>query len=927
MTLPTKRHLDFSLFVTITLLWAIAARSQTPSDAVRRLPNGLGLGEVPGNPQLLNTLPTVIAVSPNGRYLALLNNGYGSYSSELKQSIAVFTISTGTLADYPDDRLGKQAAQTYFHGLAFSSDGTRLYASVGSTTDPLGETPGHTGNSIFVYDFADGKVAPREVLRVPPPDRRNRQVAAKLRQVTFPAGLSVVRGDAGDRLLVACNVSDEALWMEATGKVLKRFDLSRYDRVPAAYPIGTAATRDGRIGYVSLWNASRVAELDLVQGTIRRWIPLLPPSARTAPGSHPSALLLSPDERYLFITLTSRDRVALYDRRLGRVVRWLTTKLPGQKFGGSDPDSIAYSEKTHRLYVTNSASDSVAVFDLSGSQPATAGSTTQAPAGFIPTEWYPTAVATAADQLFVAAGKGTGSGPNSSPLPDEPPRKKTYPYIPSMTRGSLARTPESDFEPEALSKFTEHVLESNRARGNGGPIPFATGKNPIRHVIYIIKENRTYDQVLGDLGVGNSDPSIVLYGEDITPNQHELARQFGVLDNFFVSGDVSGGGHQWSTAATSTDYTEKTWPVAYRGKERTYDYEGVVFNRYPLADEHPDVAEPATGYLWTNFARHGITYRHYGEFVSTEWCTTQEDWVSPKQGTPHPRTAPCERKTIRPGEPLPTNVGTPHGSASPYPWAIPLPGRNIPTKPELRGHFDPLFPDFETSYPDQLRADEFLNEFNGFVEARKAGHESMPQFILLRLPNDHTGGVKKGLPTPSACVADNDLAVGRVADAVSHSPYWEDTAIFILEDDAQDGPDHVDGHRSIAFVISKYSPRKLQDGSVSPFVDNTFYTTLNMLRTIEGLLSTPPMNNNDARAAFMSALFAGAGDQPAFNANFQNLKNGLIYKISPSDAPEQSLLDFSHPDSADAAVLNRVLWRDRKGDIPMPPPANNRFPQ
>lgn len=906
-----KRHAN--LLLLITLLCASGVASQSSKDIVHRLPNGLQLLDVPGNPRLLNTLPTVIAASPNRRYLALLNSGYGSYVSELQQSIAILDLSSGSLEDYPDRRLGSDAAQSYFHGLAFSTDGTRLYASVGSITDPLGQKPGHTGNSIFVYDFTDGRIIPREILRVPPPHQHH-EVADKLRQVTFPAGLAVVKGATGDRLLVACNVSDEALLMESSGRVIKRFDLSRYGRVPASYPIGAAATRDGRVGYVSLWNASRVAELDLIKGTIKRWIPLLPPSAPTAPGSHPSALLLNPDEKYLFVALTGQDRVAIYDRARGRVSRWLSTKLPGQKFGGSDPDSIAYSEATHRLYVANAASDSVAVFDISDSN----SDAIQEAVAFIPTEWYPTAVGAIGGEIYIAAGKGSGSGPNSQLLKNQTSARKKYPYVPAMQQGSLAQIAEADLQTAALAKLTQRVIESNRGRGNAATMSFANGSNPIRHVIYIMKENRTYDQVLGDLGVGNGDTSLVLYGQDVTPNQHKLALQFGVLDNFFVSGDVSGGGHQWSTAATSTDYTEKTWPIAYRGGQRTYDYEGQVFNRYPLEDEHPDVAEPASGYLWTNFARHGISYRHYGEFVSTEWCTTQKDWVSPKQGTPHPRKASCNRKSVLPGEALPSHLGTPRGAASAYPWAIPLPARNVATKPELRGHFDPLFPDFETTYPDQLRADEFLNEFERFVDARKAGHDTMPQFILLRLPNDHTGGVKKGLPTPSASVADNDLAVGRVAEAVSHSPYWDDTAIFILEDDAQDGADHVDGHRSIAFVISKYSPRTMEEGHAKPFVDSTFYTTLNMVRTMEGLLGAPPMNNNDARATFMSALFAGAGDQPAYDADFQNLKNGLIYQTSAADAPEQALLDFSHADSADARLLNRVLWRDRKGNAPMP---------
>jgi hypothetical protein len=244
--------------------------------------------------------------------------------------------------------------------------------------------------------------------------------------------------------------------------------------------------------------------------------------------------------------------------------------------------------------------------------------------------------------------------------------------------------------------------------------------------------------------------------------------------------------------------------------------------------------------------------------------------------------------------------------------------RTIATKPELEGHFDPRFPHFNLSFPDQLRADEFLNEFAQFAQRRKSGNDSMPQFILLYLPNDHTSGTAPGKATPAAAVADNDLALGRVVDAVSHSPYWEDTAIFVLEDDAQNGADHVDAHRSIAWAISRFSPR-LADGK--PFVDHTFYTTVNMIRTIEALLGAPPMNNNDARAAVMSNLFSGAGDQPAFAADPRNRDNGLLYKINPPKAPDakqSSRLDFSHADAADAGLLNAILWRDRMGSKPLP---------
>jgi hypothetical protein len=599
------------------------------------------------------------------------------------------------------------------------------------------------------------------------------------------------------------------------------------------------------------------------------------------------------------------------DRSQGKAVRLLSTKLPGQQYGGGAPNALALNADGTRLYVANAISDSVAVFDLKQAEPSLA-------LGFIPTQVFPTALAIVGDDLFIASAKGTHSGPIATPL-------KTihgvpeYPYVVPMIHGSLARVALQN-PGGPLPAQTEQVLASNRMRGNTGDFPFPSGKKPIRHVIYVLKENRTYDQVLGDLEVGDGDRSLTMYGEEITPNLHRLARQFGVLDNFYDSGDVSGDGHVWSTAATVTDYTEKTWPMNYRGHERTYDFQGQVLNETPLEDENPDVNEPATGYLWTNFARNHVSYRVYGEFVTTKWCNGKPGTNLPTEGPPHPEGEPCPKSFIYAGEALPKNVGQPHGSPSPYSWPVPIFARNIPTKPELRGHFDPLFPDFETSYPDQLRADEFLNEFAEFVSARAQGKDTMPQFILLYLPDDHTGGVKKGYPTPSASVADNDFALGRVVEAVSHSAYWDDTAIFVIEDDAQDGPDHVDSHRSIALVISKYSPRRIEGDKLVPFVDHTFYSTVNMVHSIETLLGTPPMNNNDGRAALMAQLFSGSGDQPAYDADRRNLENKLIYQVNAQDSAEAQLLDFSRPDASDAALLNRMLWEDRMGGRPMPAP-------
>ena len=248
-----------------------------------------------------------------------------------------------------------------------------------------------------------------------------------------------------------------------------------------------------------------------------------------------------------------------------------------------------------------------------------------------------------------------------------------------------------------------------------------------------------------------------------------------------------------------------------------------------------------------------------------------------------------------------------------------------PTKSALRDHFDPRFPDFNTEYPDQLRADEFLDEFADFIRAKKEGKGTeLPQFVLLYLPDDHTRGTAPGKPRPAASVADNDLALGRVVEAVSHSAYWDDTAILVLEDDAQDGADHVDAHRSIAYVVSKYSP----GSTAHPFIDSRFYTTVNMVHTIETLLGLPPMNQNDGYAPVMAPLFSGPGNQPPFTADWRNRDNGLIYQVNPprgQGAKESARMDFSRPDAANPALLNRILWRDRKGSLPMPPPHHSVF--
>jgi DNA-binding beta-propeller fold protein YncE len=883
----------------------------------------------PGVMGLLNGFAAAMAVSPDGRYAAILNDGYGTQQNQAHQSIAVLNLSTDQLADFPEDRLPQDARQSYFIGLEFSSDGTHLYASVGSITDPLGEKTGDTGNGIAVYGFREGRVIWDRFIKIPPQKiASGKKVAQGVRKtaegtaIPYPAGLAVIAGQGTpDKLLIANNLSDNVVLIDsASGRVLKQFDLSTRDMIPSSYPDAVIAAHDGRRAWCSLWNASRVAELDLEKGTVARWIPLLEPKDRTAPGSHPTAMLLSPDEKLLYVALSNADRVAAVETATGTPTSLFSTALPDQKFAGTSPIALAQSADGKRLFVADASINAIEVFDKTslvvGGMAADA---VVPPSGFIPTDWYPSALAAVGDDLLIATSKGQGTGPNSgmNNLRSER-RHREHPYIPTLLYGSIARLKIQDIEKQ-LPELTRKVEESNLLYASPGQIQFAQPSNPIHHLIYIIKENRTYDQVLGDLKVGNGDPSLTLYGSEVTPNLHKLALQFGVLDNFYDSGEVSGDGHNWSTAAITSDYNEQTWQINYRSKERTYDFQGNVADEFPLDENEPDVNEPATGYIWDNLASHGLTYRDYGEFISGMWCKPTESKMTVHEDTPAPNST-CPRSMINKGESLPSKIGQPHGSPSPWPWPVPLLKDTKPTKAVLRDHFDPLFPDFNTEYPDQLRTDEFLNEFDGFVRARKGGKGTeLPAFTLLYLPNDHTHGTTAGKPKPTANVADNDLAVGRVAEAVSHSPYWDDTAIFILEDDAQDGADHVDAHRSTAFVISKYSP-----GSVDhPFVDHHFYTTVNMIHTMETLLGLPPMNQNDGYAPLMAPLFSGAGNQLPFTADWSNRDNGVLYQVNPmkgQGAKESAGMDFSRPDAVNPTALNTILWRDRKGDQPMPSP-------
>jgi DNA-binding beta-propeller fold protein YncE len=898
------------------------------------------IGEIPGHPQRLNSLPISMAISPDGRYVVTVNAGFGTFESQYMQSLAVLdtqiatqnSTQSGAVVDFPDSRTLVRAKQTLFSGLAFSRDGNHLYASMASLTDPLADGKDATGNGIVVYHFAAGKITPERIIPLPlqqlAPGKKTKLPAGtdNDKGVPYPAAIAVIGSAASEKLLVADNLSDDVLLLDAaSGKIETRFDLAENDAVPSAYPIALALSKNNTRAYVALWNASEIVELDLARKSVGRKLALLKPSNPMAPGTHPCALQLSPDGRTLYVALANRDAVAAVNVSAGQfsVKGYFDTRLPHQSYFGAEPVALTVNTDGSRLYVANMGSDAVAVLDTKMLTSRTARSAMVNPLGFIPTEWMPISMIFSGGKLYLATDKGKGTGPNNMPQPfTESARNsrllRPFTYIGTILYGSLATLDAAGIE-KNLPQWTETVLDSNRMKAADEKIVFAGGApNPIRHVLYILKENRTYDQLLGDLSkdgkpVANGDPSLAMYGEAITPNQHKLALQFGVLDNFYDSAEISSGGHVWSNAAIGTDYLEKTWQQGYRGGHRTYDSEGMVADGNPLLQKIPDVSDPASGYIWNNLAAHGKTYYHFGEYISSIFCDAAKV-ADPQAGAMLPG-GHCPRNAVAPGETFPAEWG---GGENKWPWAVPLMASNTATKRELVGHFAVEAPDFNLMIPDQVRAEIFLRHLKDWLADKAQGNDTIPNFILMRLPNDHTLGTWPGRPSPKSSVADNDLAIGRVVEAISHSPFWDDTAICIIEDDAQNGGDHVDAHRSIALIVSKYSPHGPNGAS---FVDSRFYSTVSMIRTMESLLDLPPMNNNDAFSSLISTLFTGPGDQPAYTTDYGNRDNGLIYAANPPTAAcarESMKMDFSHADRAPAEKLNVILWKDAMGDKPVP---------
>ena len=570
----------------------------------------------------------------------------------------------------------------------------------------------------------------------------------------------------------------------------------------------------------------------------------------------------------LWVAQANRNLVAAVDVAARAVVRQISIAMgpegPGTPSAdalpdGSTPNALAVAPDGGTLFVANADDDAVAVVDTSGGPRAARAK------GFVPSGWYPQALALSPDgkTLWVANAKGGGSWANVVGGPD--PTKKGGPKPTRLTRtipGSVSRidVPQG----AALEAHTARAYANRRpvARGALVPsvaavVPAAPGAvSPIKYVVYVIRENRTYDQVLGDLPRGNGDPALTLFGRDVTPNAHAFADEFVLLDNLYCDAEVSADGHNWSMGAYATDFVEKVWPPVYGEKAFTYVFEG-----------NDATAFPSNGYLWDAAAKAGLSLRNYGEFIGVA-------------------------AEMEPNE-LALSTGM---------------------EGALKDNTCPFYPGFDLGLLDNARVDIWLKEFHGFVKKKE-----MPRFQIVKLGNDHTAGTKKGARTPRAMVAENDVALGRLVEALSRSPFWKETAVFVIEDDAQNGPDHVDAHRTVGFVISPYTRRK-------GFVDSTLYTTVSMLRTMELILGLPPMSQHDAAATPMTNAFADIPDATPFVHRETTIP---FYEMNPDGAPMQKQADawnLTREDAAPEIALNEAIWKSVRGaDSEMPAPVNAAF--
>lgn len=779
------------------------------------LPNGWKIAPA-GRHITVGDLPLAMVESPDGGTLVITNNGYD------KPSLTVVDLRRLTVpASLPLDDA--------WLGLAWHPDGKRLYASGGAAS--------------IVQELRVGAKGLEKgaVFTLKKPDK-----------TSFVGGLAV---SPDGKRLYAVHVLGQtlsAIDLES-GQVAQTVDL------PAeAYT--TLAAPDGKTLFVSLWGGAKILLFDAAT---------LAPRGEVAVGEHPNAMVLSKDGTRLFVACANTNEVWVVDLAARTARERISIALEPAAPPGSTPNGLGLSPDGATLLVADADNNTVAMVDVT--RPGFSRVR-----GFIPTGWYPTAAQFSRDgkRVFILSGKGLTSSANprgNQPgIPGSPGQ-----YIGALLQGSLSVLPVPD--DKTLARFTQTVYRLTPstairpASGSvpaGSPVPRKVGApSPIKYVFYVIRENRTYDQILGDLPQGNGDPNLCLFGEDVTTNAHALAREFVLFDNFYVNAEVSYDGHAYSTGAYATDAVEKIWPMYYANRGGAYLSEGSLSeDNGRQRNPYGNIAAPANGYLWDACNRAKVSVRSYGEFVS---------WQDEK-----------------------------------------VKGKVRPSVPGLMGKIDEDYPQYDLDILDGRRINLWFEEFRRFEADGK-----LPRLSIIRLPRDHTLGTRAGSPTPRAMIAENDQALGRLVEVISHSRYWKESAIFVVEDDAQNGPDHVDAHRSVTLMISPYARRGT--------VDSTLYTTAGVLRTMEMILGLNPMSQYDAAATPMYRAFQTKPDLTPFDRREPRIP--LEEKNAPTawgaEASAAMNLD-TEADLAPELALNEILWKSVRGpSSPMPPPVHAAFVQ
>lgn len=768
------------------------------------LPNGWSLSPA-GRSLPLGDLPLNIQISASQKLMAVTNNG------QSKQSIQLIDPQSEKI-------LHDQPIKKAWYGLKFSADEKKLYAS------------GANDNIILIYPIIKKMLGKADTI-----------VLGKAWPIEKigPTGIEV--DDAGKRLYAVTKENNSLYIFDlSTNKLVNKVNLGSeaYDCL---------LSPDKTKLYISLWGADKLAIYDIKAQKI---------TSEILTENHPNEIIQNRTGKYLFVANASDNSVSVIDAKARKVIEVISTALYPTRLSGSTTNGLALSEDEKTLYVANADNNCLAVFNVSN--PGKSSSK-----GFIPTGWYPTNVRVAGKKIFVSNGKGFTSMAN----PDGPqPFKKTddsgvhvgisaqkeVQYIGGLFKGTLSIIDQpTDQQLKMYSKqvyantpYNKQTEVISKGLANN-PVPNVQGgKSPIKYVFYVIKENRTYDQVFGDIKEGNGDPNLCLFPEKVTPNHHALAKEFVLLDNFYVDAEVSADGHNWSMAAYATDYTEKTWPTSYGSRGGTYDYEG-----------SRQIAYPRDGYIWDYAKRAGISYRSYGAFVTKDGPTTKS----------------------------------------------------------LVGHTATNYPSYNLDIKDIDRITAFKSDFDSLLAMN-----AVAQFNTIRLGNDHTSGQRIGKLTPTAQVADNDLALGLLVEHISNSSIWKESAIFVLEDDAQNGPDHVDAHRSPAFVISPYIKRNS--------VNSSMYSTSGMLRTIELILGLPPMSQYDAAAVPFSDCFTPIPDFKPYRVRAANVDLEQRNVAWNKSAQRSQEWNFAKEDAAPDLDLNEVVWKSVKGeDSIMPAPRRSAF--